>query len=146
MIRLAEAVGRPVVSRASAEGIGELRHVVIDVPSVRVAALHVTGRRKRARLVDWSAVTGFGPDAIVVDREESVREPAEGYERGLASGDIAVLGALALSERGDALGSVDDLELDESSGAVEAVVVGETRIPASRLRAIGPYCVVLREA
>ena len=43
MIRLSEADGRPVLSRESADRLGELMHVVVDVPARRITALHVAG-------------------------------------------------------------------------------------------------------
>ena len=48
LVRLSEADGRPVISRASAETLGELKHVVVDVarPAHRRAA---RGRRQAQR-------------------------------------------------------------------------------------------------
>ena len=67
-MRLSEAGGRPVIARESAETLGTLRHVVVDVATRRITALHVAGRRRKASLVDWSSIVGFGPDGIVVQR------------------------------------------------------------------------------
>ena len=135
-----------MISRDSAEQVGTLRHVVIDVAARRIVALHVDGRKKKSLLVDWSAITGFGPDAIVVESEDALRPPAEGGELEAASGKLNLDGRLALSEGGDALGVVTDIEFDEVSGAIECVVTEEGRYHATRLRAIGPYCVILRRS
>jgi uncharacterized protein YrrD len=48
-----------------------------------------------------------------------------------------------LSDAGDALGALEDIVFDESDGAIAAVVAGGVEHDAERLRAIGPYCVIL---
>jgi uncharacterized protein YrrD len=144
MRRLSEVDGERVISRDSAEQVGTLRHVVIDASARRIVALHVDGRRKKSQLVDWGAITGFGPDAIVVESEDALRPPAEGRELEVASGKLDLNGRLALSDGGDSLGAVTDIEFDEASGAVERVVTDHASYDGARLRAIGPYCVILR--
>ena len=68
--RFAAATGRKVVSRASAEELGELAHIVVDVKLRRVALL-VVGKRRKALLVAWEHVSGFGPDAIMIEDESA---------------------------------------------------------------------------
>jgi uncharacterized protein YrrD len=145
-VRLSEADRRPVVSRASAETLGELKHVVVDVPGRRIVALHVAGGKRKALLVDWSSIAGFGPDGIVVEDDAAARPPADDRESDVAAGRLDLDGRLVLSDAGDALGSVTDVVFDEGSGAVAAVEAGELSIDAGRLRAIGPYCVLVRAA
>jgi uncharacterized protein YrrD len=145
-VRLSEADGRPVVSRASAETLGQLKHVVVDVPGRRIVALHVAGGKRNARLVDWSSITGFGPDGIVVEDDAAARPPAGDRESAVAAGRLDLDGRMVLSDAGDALGAVSDVVFDEGTGAVTAVEAGELSIDADRLRAIGPYCVLVRAA
>jgi uncharacterized protein YrrD len=145
-VRITEADGRPVISRASAETLGELKHVVIDVPARRIAALHVAGGRRNARLVDWSSIVGFGPDGIVVGDESAARPPADDHESAIAAGKLDLDGREVLSDGGDSLGHLTDVVFDEGSGVLVAFAVGEAEHAAERLRAIGPYCVILRAA
>jgi uncharacterized protein YrrD len=144
MRRLSEVDGERVMSRDSAEQLGTLRHVVIDASARRIVALHVAGRKKKSQLVDWSAITGFGPDAIVVESEDALRPPAEGRELEAASGHLNLDGRLTLSEGGDSLGTLTDIEFDETSGAVERIVTETGSFHGSQLGAIGPYCLILR--
>ncbi len=143
-MRLSEADGEPVLSRETAEKVGKVRHVVLDVPGRRIAALHVDGRRRKARLVDWSAVTGFGPDSVIIDSETSLREPEEGEELEAASGHLDLEGRLVLSDQGVELGRVVDIVFDESTGDLLTIVTDREEHPAARLRALGPYCMILR--
>ena len=138
-MRLSEADGRPVVSRASAETLGALKHVVIDVPARRIVALHVAGGKRKARVVDWASITGFGPDGIVVEDDAAARPPADERESAVAAGRLDLDGRLVLSDAGDALGAVTDVVFDEGTGAVTAArgrrpVVGGG--PAARDRAL----------
>lgn len=144
MIRLSEADGRPVLSRESAERLGELMHVVVDAPSRRITALHVAGRRRKAMMVGWADIAGFGPDGIVVDGDGSLRPPGDDRERSVAGGDLDLDGRLVLDDRGDSQGALTDVLFDEESGRIDAFVCGEREIPAERLRQIGPFCVIVR--
>lgn len=144
MIRLSAADGRPVISRASAERVGDLRHVVVDVAARRITALHVGGRKKRAELVDWSAIIGFGPDGIVIDDDAALRGPSGDREREVVSGRLDLDGRLVLDDSGRALGVLEDVLFDESSGEIGEFVADGHPVGAERLRAIGPYCVIVR--
>ena len=143
-MRLSEADGRPVLSRESAERIGELRHVVVDAPGRRITALHVAGGRRKAMMVGWDDVVGFGPDGIVVSGDGALRPPGDDRERAVAGGHLDLDGRLVLDDRGDAQGALTDVVFDEGSGTIGAFVCGDREIPAERLRQIGPYCVLVR--
>jgi uncharacterized protein YrrD len=139
--RFTAAIGRKVISRSSAEELGPLTHLVVDVPGRRVSRL-VVGKGRKGQLVDWERVSGFGPDAVILATDDALRPPAEG-ERGLVRGDLDMVGRRALSERGNEAGIVDDVIFDAASGAVLAVVVGAREHPASALLGAGSYAVVL---
>ncbi len=143
--RFAAAAGRKVISRASAEELGRLTHVVVDVGARRVSSV-IVGKGRKARLVDWDRLSGFGPDAVVVDGEDALRPPADDVERAAASGDLDLIGKLALSERGNAAGTIDDVIFDPATGDLLSVVVGGRERPAAELLGAGSYAVVLEAA
>lgn len=145
MIRLREALGRSVMARDTAEPVGQLHGVVVDAATRRVTAVQV-GKGHKGRLVEWSAVTGLGPDAVVVDTEASLRGAAGEREERFLKGDLPLLGHRVLSETGDVVGPLEDVELDETSGAVVALFAGGEAIAASRLRSLGSYAVVVATA
>ena len=72
--------GRKVMSRASANEVGSVGHLLVDAQQRRVAAI-VIGHGKKAQLVDWAQLSGFGPDAIMVVDEAALRPPADDRER-----------------------------------------------------------------
>lgn len=143
-MRFTDALGTTVLSRDDAETLGRVRHLLVDVDQRRISALHIDGRRKKALLVDWSALTGFGPDAVVVGPGDALRGPADDRELAMVAGDLDWIGRRVLTDRGDRVGDVVDVEFDPDTGAVRAVLTGADTYDASRLAALGPYCVIVR--
>jgi len=139
------AHGRKVVSRANAGELGAVSHLLIDAQRRGIAAV-VIGRGKKARLVDWAQLSGFGPDAVMVGDEGALRPPATERERAGADGKLELVGKRALTERGNELGTVDDVTFDADTGALEHVLVRNHHIPAGALLGSGSYAAILDES
>jgi len=138
-----QSQGRKVVSRATAEALGELNHMVVDSSRRHVTAVVVGEGKKHAFLVDWEHVSGFGPDAVMVESKETLRSPADDQEQAAVEGKLELVGKRALSERGNEKGSITDVEFDPESGDIGSVLVGEERIPATNILGLGSYAAVL---
>jgi sporulation protein YlmC with PRC-barrel domain len=136
------AVGRKAVSRASAEDLGPVRHLVVDVAHKRVSAV-VIGKGRKARIVDWSDLSGFGPDAVMVVDDGALRVPVDDHEKAAVDGKLDLVGKRALSDLGNELGKVDDVVFDPSTGQLESLVVGDQEHPAAALLGAGSYAAVL---
>jgi sporulation protein YlmC with PRC-barrel domain len=136
------ATGRKVVSRASAQELGVVTHLVVDAQQRRIAAV-VVGRGKNALLFEWPQITAWGPDAIMVSEEGALRAPVDDRERAAADGKLDLVGKRALTEGGNELGPLDDITFDPQTGAVEMLLVGTREIPAGSLLGSGSYAVVL---
>jgi uncharacterized protein YrrD len=136
------SIGRKVVSRSSAQNLGKVDHLLIDDQQRRIASV-VVGRGKRAQLVDWAQLSGFGPDAVMVADETSLRPPANDRERGAAEGKLELLGKRSLGELGTELGMIDDVTFDADSGALEDFVIGDRRISARSLLSSGSYAAII---
>ncbi len=136
------AAGRKVISRASAQDLGAVGHLLVDAQQRRVSAV-IIGRGKKARLVDWSALSGFGPDAVMVTDEAALRPAADEREGAAADGKLEIVGRRALTETGTELGTVADVMFDPQSGALESLRVGDRDIPAGALLGAGSYAAVL---
>jgi len=83
-----EAHGRKVVSRATAEALGELSHMVVDSSRRHVSAVVVSKGKKHAFVVDWEHISGFGPDAVMVESEDTLRSPADDHEQEAVDGKL----------------------------------------------------------
>ena len=134
--------GRKVISRATASEAGSVGHLLVDAQQRRVAAV-IIGRGKKAQLVDWAQLSGFGPDAVMVADEDALRPPADDRERAAAEGDLELVGKRVLTERGNELGQIDDVTFDSDTGVLEELLIGNRRVPAGSLLGSGSYAAVL---
>jgi len=137
-----KATGRKLISRATAQDLGAVNHLLVDAVERRVTAL-VVGRGRNAKLVDWAQLSSFGPDAIMVADELALRPPVDDRERAAADGKLEMLGKHALTEAGNEIGRLDDVTFDPQTGTIETLLVGTREIPAGSLLGSGSYAVVL---
>lgn len=164
MTTIREAVGRRIVARDTAQEIGRVTRVIIG-RDARIAAVTagpfelgpvVVGgpgwaagmgavgfNRPAPRIVlDWSSIVGFGPDAVVADTESSLREPGADEELAAISGG-GLLDRPLMTDAGDIVGTIADVEFDAATGRLTAFVVGDRVVPLTRLVAIGPFAVII---
>jgi uncharacterized protein YrrD len=99
-----DSAGRKVLSPSSAQELGAVSHLLVDAQQRRIADV-VIGRGKKAQLVDWAQLSGFGSDAVMVADKGALRPPADDRERAAAEGKLELVGKRALSERGSELGA-----------------------------------------
>jgi sporulation protein YlmC with PRC-barrel domain len=142
--RFAAVSGRKVVSRTSAEELGKLAHVVVDIKRRRVASL-VVGTGRKAMLIVWEQVSGFGPDAVMVADESALQPPSDDHEHAAADGKLELIGKRALSDIGDDLGTVTDVVFDPETGSIESIIVGDREEAAVSLLGAGSFAVIVRE-
>jgi sporulation protein YlmC with PRC-barrel domain len=142
--RFTAVPGRKIVSRTSAEELGNLAHLVVDVKRRQVASL-VVGKGRKALVVDWDQVSGFGPDAVMVADESALHAPIGDREHAAAGGKLELAGKRALSDMGNDLGTVTDVVFDPGTGALETLVLGDRDTLAASLLAVGSFAVIVRE-
>ena len=136
------ATGRKVVSRASAQDLGTVGHFLVDAKERRIAAV-VVGRGKKAQLVDWEHVSGFGADAVMVSDEAALRSPRDDWERSGADGKLDLVGKRVLTERGNELGTLEDVTFDPETGILQELRIAGRDIPAPSLIGGGSYAIVI---
>jgi sporulation protein YlmC with PRC-barrel domain len=141
--RFTAAQGRKAISRASAEELGSVSRLVVDSKNRRIA-LVVIGKRRKARVVKWEDLSGFGADAVMVGQDEALHEPQDDREQAAAKGDLELLGRRVLNDLGNELGTINDIVFDPDSGALESLIIGDGEQPAGSLLGAGSYAVVLR--
>jgi uncharacterized protein YrrD len=132
-MHLSELRGRRVVSRASAETLGEVSDALLSTKPVAVAALQV-GKGRKAGSVGWPQIVGVGPDAVVVTDDDATSERSEAN---------SPMGRLILSELGNAAGRVNDVEFDETNGTLISLATDTVLVEGDRLIAIGPYAIIV---
>ena len=142
--RFAAASGRKVISRTSAEELGTLAHIVVDVKRRQIVSL-VVGKGRKALLIAWEQVSGFGPDAIMIADDTALQEPRDDGEQAAADGKLELIGKRALSDSGNDLGNVTDVVFDPDTGAIQSILVDDREYPAVSLLGAGSFAVIVRE-
>ena len=142
MTSLARTVGRDVVSRESAENHGSISGAVLDVASRTLVAWQI-GSGRKGRIAEHRSVHGIGEAAVVVDQDASIREATSPEEEATVKGHRPLLSARVITDAGEDIGPVQDVEFEPDSGAVQTVSVPGGPIPADRLRGLGSYALVV---
>lgn len=145
MSSLRALLGQPVIASDTAERLGSVDGIVIDPRARKVLALQL-GANKSSRFVGWDDINAIGADAVMVSLAQSAREAHGPLEERVAAGVAAVLTKLLLDAGGDALGTVDDLEFDETTGTVHHLDAGGQQVAGERIIGIGAYAVVVSSA
>ncbi len=144
-LRLTELLEREVVALDDAESIGNVESVVLDDRGGAVSALRVGGRKRSPDLVPWTAISDVGGAAVMVRRHDAVTHGHAG-EHALAytRGDIKVLGARVLDDRGFDRGEVTEVHLDAASGDVIAyLTTAAGRVERRSVRGLGTHALVI---
>lgn len=144
-MRFSEATGHKVVSTSSARTIAKVRTFVVDPGQQQVVALSLKEADGDRDLLPWSKLTAFGRDAVTVPDDEALTADAGDLADRLGK-DHELVGKRVLTEGGDEVGTVDDVEFDDESGAITTVLTDVEGIDGSRLLGVGSYAVVVRNA
>lgn len=142
-MRFSEAKNRKVISTAGAETVGRIKDLIVDPRTRQIAALALRKTPGDGDILPWNDMTAFGHDAITVQSPERIVK-AEGDLAILSDKDHRVLGKRVLTDRGEEIGSVSDLEFDPESGALRALLIGKDEVSGERLHGIGSYAVIVR--
>ena len=137
------ADGRKVISKTTAEEIGSVKSFVVDPSASRVSAIQIGGRRANAELVDWTNVSAFGDDAVIVNSDDVARGPGE-REKDAVKGHIRARGTRVLTTDGFDVGKVSDVTFDGATGELTGIVVNKKDlVSADRLISLGSYALVI---
>lgn len=162
MPRFRESIGRRVVARDTATEIGHVTRILVNraaqitgftmgptaiapvvLPSTFTGDPMTLAQAAlpAVMVLDWSAVVGFGPDAVVAASAADLRE-STAADSG-AIGDPGLLDQPLMTAAGDLVGTIADVEFDAGTGQIAAFVVGDRAVPLTRLIAVGPFAVIV---
>lgn len=142
-MRVREVINRPVIDTSTATIVGRLDELVIDPARKRIVALRVAGVKGAANLLAWKDLSAFGADALTVESVERVRG-VDAFEPSWVV-DPVWLGKRILSDKGNGLGQVMDLEFDARTGRLETILTTEGPRPAAAVLGLGSYALVMAE-
>jgi uncharacterized protein YrrD len=104
-------IGRSVLSRATANKLGQTHDLLIDVARGTLAGLCVRLADATLRLVDYGEIYSIGPDAVMINGDESAVPVAVSPLRILPLAKNNLVGANVVTESGRLLGHVANLYL-----------------------------------
>ena len=137
--------GRKLVDTSTADTVGKVDGFLLDPATRSVAGLEFK-KTDHGSVVAWGDLTAVGADAVTVAGTSALSDPT-GQLADLATKDGQVLKKRVLSDAGEDLGSVHDIDLDPETGALLQLILGSKKdrrsISGSRLLGIGSYAVVV---
>lgn len=147
-MRASDVRGHTVMGTADAVSAGKVDRVVVDAERGRVIAFVLKKTPGDADVLMWESVTSVGPDAVTVADASALVQP-DGLLAELTDKKKDVMGARVLTDAGDELGEVDDVEFDPKDGRVLSVSVKASRkvrsdVSGDRLLGLGSYALVVR--
>lgn len=140
---MTKALGRRVISSDDARTLGAVKTMVLDQTGRHIESLHIAGRARRAELLAWSDVAGFGPDAVIAAPGAVPHPVVDEQQADMVRGRITVLGGKVLGIDGFERGIVNEVAFETASGAVHSIVVDGVGVPAAAIRSLGHYCWVV---
>ncbi|WP_018638346.1 PRC-barrel domain-containing protein [Parafrankia elaeagni] len=139
-----EAAKRRVLSTKTAQSVGVLAGFVVDPTAARIAALRVKKSEGPGDILGWEDLTAFGQDVITVASAEAIADP-HGRVADLLARPGELLGKRILTDAGNEIGTVTDVDFDPAEGKVLSLLTTAGRLAGDRLVGCGSYAVVVRE-
>ncbi|WP_137992011.1 PRC-barrel domain-containing protein [Streptomyces vilmorinianum] len=135
-----DLAGRQVVLVSTGETLGKVTGLLLSPSPARVQALRI---RTGAHLttVPWGAVQACGPDAVMVRRTPDADERVSGGDAEAAPGDAR--GKSLMTDRGDRLGEVRDVEFDPANGSLLTLLTAGDVFDGARLVGVGDFAAVI---
>jgi uncharacterized protein YrrD len=99
-------VGRAVLARATANKLGQLHDLIIEPVRGDLAGISVRMADGSLRSVEYGEVYSFGPDAVMVNSDESALPQQNSPLKALPLAMNKLLGAEVITEGGKILGQV----------------------------------------
>lgn len=104
-------IGRPIVSLESANKLGQVSDLLVDPISGQLAGFSVQRLDESYALVSEGDVHDIGPDAIIIERDDSLVTADSSPVRTQPKAKDNLIGVKVITEHGQLLGSIANLYL-----------------------------------
>jgi uncharacterized protein YrrD len=120
VITASEIVGRNVVVRQGGKAAGKVRDLVVDQSGRQVLGLVVAeGRFRATRVAPWAGIQAIGPDSVILAADESIVKAADAPNiQAVLEKNLHIRGLKLQTTAGKHLGKIEDLRIDQQTGAV----------------------------
>ncbi|GAB7044669.1 MULTISPECIES: PRC-barrel domain-containing protein [Catenuloplanes] len=141
MTRYSGIHGLGIVDTGNATTVARVDGIIIDPVTATVVAIEARAGRSHSA-VHWPDIAGFG-DAVTVASPGAIR-PADGRAAELRGARHDLLRKRVLTDAGDEIGRVVDIDFDPRTGTVTGLVTDNGTVDGARLMGCGSYAVVVR--
>ncbi|MEV6527332.1 PRC-barrel domain-containing protein [Longispora sp. NPDC051575] len=128
----------------TASTIGKLSALIVDPTIGQVLALRLRKTTGPGDTLHWEDLTAFGPDAVTIPTAAAV---TSARDRAAELDDKAaeLIGKRVLTDTGNDLGAVADIDFDPASGTIISLVTPGGPVYGDRLRGCGSYAVIVTD-
>jgi uncharacterized protein YrrD len=99
-------IGRTVLSRSTANKIGQIHDLIVDPVKGELAGLSVQMPDESLRLIAYREIYSFGPDAVMINSDESAIPVQDSLLRASPLAKHNLIGVKVITEGGKLLGQV----------------------------------------
>ncbi|HEY6189417.1 MAG TPA: PRC-barrel domain-containing protein [Pyrinomonadaceae bacterium] len=99
-------IGRTVLSRATGNKLGPIHDLIVNPVEGELAGLVVQLPDQSLRLIDYREIYSFGPDAVMINSDESAMPAQSSPLRALPLARHQLTGAKVITEGGKVLGQI----------------------------------------
>ncbi len=138
-----ELTGRKVVSTDNASTVGVVADYLVDPEVPAVVALTLSKTPAQGSVLPWANVIAVGNDAVTVPTAEAIIT-ADDYLTTLSGARHALPGKRVLTTAGEDVGTVQNVEFDQTSGRLDALILESGPIDPARLLGVGSYAAIVR--
>ena len=121
MKKTKDIVGLPVISISRVSNLGKVTGVLINPErgAMDFVVVAPQNRHAESRVIAIDRIIGIGGDALTVENDEDVQPlSANGDARRLADADVPVIGSRLMTNKGDLVGVISEIGIDEGSGKI----------------------------
>ncbi len=111
-------IGRPVLSVDSANKLGHVHDLVVDPLKGQLAGLSIQQLDESYALVDNHEIYSIGPDAVMVDHDESLISPEQSAIKSLPQAKNELVGVTVITEGGQVMGKIANLFIHPAETAI----------------------------
>ena len=104
-------IGRPVLSVQTANKLGHINDLVVDPLTGQLAGISIERVAESHALVEWRDIHSIGPDAIMVDRDDSLLAVDQSPIKTLPRAKNDLIGVKVITEHGQLIGTIAGLSL-----------------------------------
>lgn len=99
-------IGRAVLSRSTANKVGQVHDLIVDAAKGELSGLVVQMPDESLRSVEYNGIYSFGPDAVMVNSDESAVPAEDSPLKALPLAKHNLIGVNVVTEGGKLLGQI----------------------------------------